>query len=114
MNDKSVFIFDFDFYFFININNPGTKRLYDRYKEEKNIPFAHPLSNNERWEFEERYVKKLLLNNCYIPPQVQFYFQPEIRAKLRELDENFRSGRMSWNMAHFVFETELHASENVS
>ena len=108
MSSGSLFVFNDEYYYFININNPEVVGEYNAYKRENGIPYTHPLGNLARWEFEERYVKALKSKGIYIPPRVNFYFQPHIREKLRELDDSFRSGRMSWDMARFVFETEIH------
>lgn len=39
----------------LNLNNPQTRRLYERFKSWKGIPFNEPCSDQEREEFE-RYV----------------------------------------------------------
>lgn len=43
----------------LNINYPLIRALYVRYKRWKNIPYNVPLSDNERFEFED-YVEDYL------------------------------------------------------
>ena len=43
----------------LNINHPLIRGLYTRYKRWKNIPYNVPLSDNERFEFED-YIEKHL------------------------------------------------------
>lgn len=42
-------------YYILNLNNPQIRKLYNRFKEHKNIPPNEPCSDTEREGFE-RYI----------------------------------------------------------
>ena len=44
----------------LNINHPYIRKLYTRYKQWKNIAYNVPLSDDERFEFED-YIEKRIL-----------------------------------------------------
>lgn len=49
----------------LNINHPLIRDLYTRYKRWRNIPYNTPLSDNERFEFEDYAEKHLKSKGVY-------------------------------------------------
>lgn len=43
----------------LNVNHPKIRRLYKRYMAWKELPLHFPLSDAERFEFEEMVIAKL-------------------------------------------------------
>lgn len=50
----------------LNINHPLIREIYWRYKEKKGIPRSCPLSDHERFEFEEVTIEWLIKHNKLI------------------------------------------------
>lgn len=46
----------------ININHPKISPLWKRYKKYKKVPVNDPLSDNERFEFENIIIKQIERN----------------------------------------------------
>lgn len=55
----SIFVEDNPYGYRININHPKILPLWQRYKKRKGIPINEPLSDNERFEFEDIILNKL-------------------------------------------------------
>lgn len=47
----------------LNVNHPLIREIYWRYKEKNSIPRRYPLSDNERFEFEEVTIEWLIKHN---------------------------------------------------
>lgn len=50
----------------LNINHPLIRKIYWRYKEKNGIPRGYPLSDHERFEFEEVTIEWLIKHNKLI------------------------------------------------
>lgn len=50
----------------LNINHPIVFQLYTRYREWLKIPAGFPLSDNERFDFEDRAIEKLIKHKLLI------------------------------------------------
>lgn len=60
--EQPMFIFDNPYGYQVNINHPLIQPLYYRFKNWKDIPRSFPLSDEERFEFEN-YIKDKFLRN---------------------------------------------------
>lgn len=56
---NSVYTVDNQYGYRLNINHPLIRKFYYRYKRWKNIPVNMPLSDKERFDFEEYILAKL-------------------------------------------------------
>lgn len=56
---EEIMIWNNDYGYRINIMHPQIKPLYDRFKKWKGVPDWCPLSDNERFEFEEYILKNI-------------------------------------------------------
>lgn len=50
----------------LDINHPIVNQLYNRYREWLKIPATFPLSDNERFDFEDKAIKRLVENKYLI------------------------------------------------
>ena len=50
----------------LNLNHPAVYQLYNRYREWLKIPAGFPLSDNERLDFEDRAIEKLIEHKLLI------------------------------------------------
>lgn len=55
----SIFIDDNPYGYRINVNHPKILPLYERYKKWKGISVNEPLSDDERFEFEDIIIKQI-------------------------------------------------------
>lgn len=62
---EAVFNLNNPYGYQLNINHPIIKEYYYRYKEYKGIPRSIPLTDSERFEFEEIIIKNF---KKIIPP----------------------------------------------
>lgn len=60
--EEPMFMFDNPYDYLVNINHPLIQPLYYRFKQWKGIPRRFPLSDEERFEFEN-YIKGKYLKN---------------------------------------------------
>lgn len=59
-NKDSLFTCENKYGYKLNINNKRIREYYERYKAWKKIPLSCPLSDKERFEFEQYLLNKLL------------------------------------------------------
>lgn len=52
--------------FRLNVNHPLIRKIYWRYKEKNGIPRRFPLSDNERFDFEEVTIAWLIKYNYLV------------------------------------------------
>ena len=50
----------------LNVNHPIVFQLYTRYREWLKIPAGFPLSDNERFDFEDKAITRLVENKYLI------------------------------------------------
>lgn len=50
--NSSMFTHQNPYGYLVNINHPRISKLYDRYKKKNNIPPWCPMSDDERYDFE--------------------------------------------------------------
>ncbi len=103
----SIFILNFDYFFFVNINHPKVNPIFREWKEKNIQPYYFPLSNSERWSFEEEFVDACKRENIKIPDNINFYFQPKLRELLREMEDNYIQCRMNWEVARWCCEQKI-------